>query len=114
MIKNIHKLVLSALIFMAASSQSDAFMNTEQLKFVCEVGLSDPSIGNPRYAFCAGLATGILMADALEKHRICLPSNVDTKTGLETFLARAANEKDKEIEGLVTMFRAFAEKYPCN
>ena len=112
--RKLYKLVLSAIILMAACSPSTAFMNTEQLKVVCELGLSNPSIENPRYALCAGLTMGILMADALEKHRICLPSNVDTVAGLETFVARAANEKDKDIDGLVTMFRAFSEKYPCN
>jgi hypothetical protein len=59
------------------------------------------------------LIIGILMADGLEQNRICVPSEIDTKTALQIFLTQAANENHKDIEGTATMFRALVEKYPC-
>ena len=90
-----------------------AFMNTEQLQSICEAGLADPTPQNHHYALCAGFMMGILAADAVEQHVICLPSGMDTKTALKIFVTRAVNEKDKSVEGLATMFLTFSEKFPC-
>jgi hypothetical protein len=55
------------------------------------------------------MAVDTHMADAMEKHLICSPFDLDTKTALELFVARATGEAHKDIEGAATMFRAFAE-----
>ena len=104
---------LAPLAISASSFHAAALMNTDQLQSICAAGLADPTKENPRFAYCTGLMIGLLMADALEQNRICVPEDLDTKSGLKTFLMRSAIEKDKDIEGTVTMFRAFSEKYPC-
>lgn len=107
------RICLTLLFIGGLSGTAQALMDTAQLQSVCENGLSNPSIENPRYAFCTGIIIGILMADALEQDRICVPSNLDTKTSIEVFIARAVAEKHKDIEGTVTMYKSLLEKFPC-
>jgi len=104
----------AALTLGLAGTPAAAWFNTEQLQTVCEAGLYDPTRDNPKYALCTGLVIGTLMTDSLEKNLICLPENVDTNTAISAFVARAKAEKEKNIEGTVTLFRAFAERYPCS
>lgn len=107
-------LALSALIVAVAFPRpAAAWFDTAQLQSVCEAGLQNPSIDNAKYAMCTGLVIGILTADSMEKSIICVPPNLDTKTALKVFVARAAAEPDKRIDGTITLYRAFAEKYPC-
>jgi hypothetical protein len=103
-----------AILILGFSAPAAAWLNTAELQSVCESALSEAAPDNPRYEMCAGLVNGILTADDLEKDLICVPSDVETKTALETFIARASSEPHKDIEGTVTMFRALAEKYPCS
>jgi len=56
---------------------------------------------------------GLLAADYLEKNMICVPADVDTKAAIRLFLDRATTETDKRTEGVITMYRALAAKYPC-
>jgi len=104
----------ATLIFGLRGAPAVAWFNTEQLQAVCEAGLYEPNRDNPKYALCTGLIIGTLMTDSLERNMICLPENVDTVTAMRMFVARAKAEKDKKIEGTVTLFRAFAERYPCS
>lgn len=90
-----------------------AWFNTEQLLAVCESGLQNPVPDNPRFALCTGLIIGVLTADVMEKDVICLPIDTDTKAAIRVFVARAAAEPDKHIDGVVTLYRALAEQYPC-
>jgi Ssp1 endopeptidase immunity protein Rap1a len=107
------KFVCVAMLVLGFSTPAAAWLNTAELQSVCEAGLSNPVPENPRYEMCAGLVIGILTADDLEKDVICVPSDIETKTALEAFIARASSEPHKEIEGTVTLYRALAEKYPC-
>jgi hypothetical protein len=88
-------------------------MTTEELGLICETALANPVRDNPKFAFCTGVALGTLMTDALEKHLICVPQDVDTATALRVFVAQAKHEPHKDIEGFVTMYRAFLQAYPC-
>lgn len=107
------RIFLTLLFIGGLCGVAQAWMDTAQLQSMCENGLSTPSIENPRYAMCTGMIIGILMADALEQERICVPSNLDTKTSIEVFITRAASEKHKDIEGAVTMYQSLLEKFPC-
>ena len=90
-----------------------ALFDTNELLSVCESGLQNPVKVDPKYAFCTGAILGILMTDAMEKDLICAPSDLDTKAAIRLFVQRARREPHKDIEGLVTMYRAFLEAYPC-
>ena len=90
-----------------------AWLSTADLQKTCEAALQDPTSQNPSFTLCTGLLLGIIITDSVEKHLICLPPEVDTKAGLRLFIDRAKNEKNKGTEGVVTMLRAFEEKYPC-
>jgi hypothetical protein len=83
------------------------------LGFICETALENPVRDNPKFAFCTGAALGTLMTDALEKHLICVPKDVDTATALRVFVEKAKREPHKDIEGFVTMYRALQQAYPC-
>ena len=56
---------------------------------------------------------GMLAADAAEQHHICLPLGADMNTAIKSFVAGAANEKDKSVEGLAIMLITLYEGYPC-
>src|SRR5712691_9264192 len=94
-------------------NSAKALMNTDQLRLICEAGLENPVRDDPKFAFCTGAALGTLMTDSIERHLICIPSEIDTKTALRIFIQRAIREPYKDIEGFVTMHRAFLEAYPC-
>ena len=102
-----------AVMVLIAPHPTAAWLNTAQLQSACEVGLQNPTPDNPAYALCTGLILGTLSADALEKNVICAPPDLDTKTVLRIFIARAASERDKKAEGAIILYRALAESYPC-
>jgi hypothetical protein len=108
-----HCWFLALAIMFTWTQPATSWMDTAELHSVCEAGLHHPSPDNPRYAMCTGLMLGMLTADLLETNIICVPTDLDTKAALALFIARASREKDKDIEGTVTMFRSLAEKYPC-
>ena len=109
---NIRCVIVTCLL-VAMDRPAAALLTTDQLQGICVAGLQNPSIENPKYAFCMGLVLGVLNADGLEKNLICVPPDLDTKTALKVFIARASAEPKKGTEGLLTLFRALAEKYPC-
>jgi hypothetical protein len=89
-------------------------MTTDELSLICETALENPVRDNPKFAFCTGVALGALMTDALEKKLICVPKDVDTATALRVFVEKAKHEPHTDIEGFVTMYRAFLQAYPCS
>ena len=101
------------LALIAWGKPANAWLNTAELQAVCQAALKNPAPDNPRYTLCAGILLGVLISDSLEKKVICAPQDLDTKTALQVFVARAADEKSKEIDGIVTLFRALEAKYPC-
>lgn len=105
-------LILSLVLVLTCIS-AQALMNTSELLSICDSGLQNPVGDNPKYAFCTGAMLGILMTDAIEKDLICVPAGIDTKSAMRLFVQRARREPDKDIEGLVTMYRALLEAYPC-
>jgi len=106
-------LLLAPLCLVAAQPAPAAYMETAELLSICESGMKNPVPSNWSYAFCAGIALGILFTDGTEQNRICVPDNIDTKAALQVFIDRAKNEPNKKISGAGTFFRALIEKYPC-
>jgi hypothetical protein len=104
-------LVAASLQLLITIRPAHGLMTTEELGAICGSALENPVRDNPKFAFCTAL--GILMTDALEKDLICVPKELDTTAALRVFVERAKRESHKDIEGLVTMYRAFLEAYPC-
>jgi hypothetical protein len=105
--------VVAAVCALLTIRPAHALMTTEEFGTVCQSALENPVRDNPKFAFCSGTALGILMTDALEKDLICAPKDLNTPTALRVFVERAKREPHKDIEGFVTMYRAFLEAYPC-
>ncbi len=105
--------LLPTIILFSAQPAAATPMGTPELLSICEGGMKNPVPTNWAYAFCAGIAAGILQTDASQEHRICVPDNVDTKTALQLFIDRAKSEQGKRSPGVATFFQALVEKYPC-
>jgi hypothetical protein len=106
------KLILSVGLLLICTSAQARF-NTSELLSICKSGLQNQIKEDPKFSFCTGAMLGMLMTDSLEKDLICVPNDLDTKAGLRLFIQRAEREPHKDIEGFVTMYRAFLEAYPC-
>ena len=104
--------VLATIVLCCAQPASAATMGTPELLSICENALKNPVPTNWQYAFCAGIAAGILQTDVSQQHQICVPDNVDTKTALQLFIDRAKSDQ-RSASGVATFFQALLEKYPC-